>query len=103
MLAPPDHHLLTRNSDSLVDGFRASPLVGQDLDLERPSEAAGVMDLGSTRSSPAWSRARSSHNRAPASWPGLLPGHTRCPFEGYRWEAAVRKVKVTDLRNDLPT
>lgn len=33
----------------------------------------------------------------------MIPGHTRCTVEVYIQEAAVRKVKVTDLRNDLPT
>lgn len=34
---------------------------------------------------------------------GLIPARERRTFEVYRWEATVRKVKVTDLRNDLPT
>jgi prevent-host-death family protein len=45
VLSPRDYHALTRTNTSLVEFFRASPLVGQELDLVRPDEAAGVMDL----------------------------------------------------------
>jgi len=45
VLSPRDYHALTRTNTSLVVFFRALPLVGQELDIGRPSEAAGVMDL----------------------------------------------------------
>lgn len=45
VLSPRDYHALTRPSTSLVEFFRTSPLVGLDLDLERPTEGAGVLDL----------------------------------------------------------
>lgn len=45
VLSPEDYHSLTRANATLVDFFRASPLVGLDLDLERPEEPAEVLDL----------------------------------------------------------
>ena len=45
VLSPEDYHALTRPKSSLVEFFRASPLVGIDLDLERSSDAGEVIDL----------------------------------------------------------
>jgi prevent-host-death family protein len=45
VLSPRDYHALTRTGTSLVEFFRASPLVGQELDMGRPDEAAEVIDL----------------------------------------------------------
>lgn len=45
VLSPEDYHALTRSNTTLVDFFRSSPFVGQELDWERPVEPATVMDL----------------------------------------------------------
>jgi prevent-host-death family protein len=45
VLSPQDYHALTRAKNSLVEFFRSSPLAEQALDMGRPEEAAGVMDL----------------------------------------------------------
>lgn len=45
VLSPEDYHALTRTRTTLVDFFRSSPLVGLDLDMDRPNEPAEVMDL----------------------------------------------------------
>ncbi len=45
ILSFEDYRELTRPKTSLVDFFRNSPLVGENLDLERPAEPAPVIDL----------------------------------------------------------
>lgn len=45
VLSPEDYHALTRANTTLVDFFRSSPLVGLNLDPDRPEEPAEVLDL----------------------------------------------------------
>ena len=45
VLSPADYLALTQPKNTLYEFFRASPLVGLDLDFERPVELAEVMDF----------------------------------------------------------
>lgn len=45
VLSFEDDRALTRPTTSLVDFFRSSPLVGDDLVFDRPNEPGDVLDL----------------------------------------------------------
>lgn len=45
VLSMADYRALTQGAGTLVDFFRASPLVGEALDFERPVEPAEVLEL----------------------------------------------------------
>ena len=45
VLSPEDYLALIRPKSSLVDFFRTSPLLASGIEIERPTEPGGVMDL----------------------------------------------------------